>query len=69
MTTPRTFHVLAAVALAACRVGAAETYRNPVIDDNLADPVVIRHDDVEIEVAARGWQYTWNADAAGGRDR
>ncbi len=33
--------VLAAVASAAA---AAETYRNPIIDENLADPAVIRHD-------------------------
>ncbi|MBC8868258.1 MAG: hypothetical protein H8E44_02510 [Planctomycetes bacterium] len=33
--------VVAVVAYVAC---AAETYRNPVIEDNLADPVVIHHD-------------------------
>ena len=32
--------VLTVVAYVAC---AAETYRNPVIEDNLADPVVIHH--------------------------
>ena len=36
--------VAAVLAAVPCLAGAAETYRNPVIDDNLADPVVIRHD-------------------------
>ncbi len=31
----------AVVTVAPCVAGAAETYRNPVIDDNLADPAVI----------------------------
>ena len=40
----RTLLVAAAFAVAPGLVAAADTYRNPVIDDNLADPVVIRHD-------------------------
>ena len=40
----RSFLVAAVIAVAPCPAIAAETYRNPIIDDNLADPVVIHHD-------------------------
>ena len=40
----RSFLVAAVIAVAPCPAVAAETYRNPIIDDNLADPVVIHHD-------------------------
>lgn len=34
----------AMLSVVSCVADAAETYRNPIIDDNLADPAVIRHD-------------------------
>ena len=37
-------HLLLFAAMVPCFADAAETYRNPVIDNNLADPAVIRHD-------------------------
>ncbi|MFO7906382.1 MAG: glycoside hydrolase family 43 protein [Planctomycetota bacterium] len=39
-----TLVVTAVLAMASCGVDAAETYRNPIIDGNLADPVVIQHE-------------------------
>lgn len=44
MSIPVTLLVTAMLAVASCIAGAAETYRNPIIDDNLADPAVIHHD-------------------------
>jgi len=35
---------VAILALVSYAADAAETYRNPIIDENLADPAVIRHD-------------------------
>ena len=35
---------VAVLAVVSCVADAAETYRNPIIDDNLADPAVVRHD-------------------------
>lgn len=42
----RLFVILVATvfAMASCVANAAETYRNPIIDDTLADPVVIQHE-------------------------
>lgn len=44
MPTPRMLLLAIAFTMVARLASAAETYSNPVIDDNLADPVVIQHD-------------------------
>ena len=36
--------ILTMILTTASRADAADNYRNPVIDENLADPVVIHHD-------------------------